>query len=373
MKKILFLFSLFFIFLSFNIQKVEAFSLKTGDSVFINKNEIVNGNLYVLGKNISINGTVLGDIICAGQNIDIQAKVEGDIICAGQSLKINGDIEGDLRIIGNNINIGSWVEKNATIFGSSIIVNPTTNIEKDLFIFGELLDFHGKLDGDLHGAANKAKIQGEINKNIIIKTHNLEINSEALIGENINYTSNQEIKIDENAIVIGEIKQNLPPKKDINYKDEIYKIKIFGFIISIFSYLVIGLIIITLFKNQILQINKKIEDNTLSAIVWGFTLTFITPVIIILLIMTIIGIPLSLILLALWLIGVYVSKIFFSIFLGIFILNKTYPKKKINLPLSLILGIFILKIIVSIKIIGVIFYFVSTLWMIGKIFLFYKK
>ena len=62
---------------------VMAFVVKTGDSIYVAADEIVDGNFYAAGNSITIEGNIVGDVIgVAAQTINISGRVEGDVICA---------------------------------------------------------------------------------------------------------------------------------------------------------------------------------------------------------------------------------------------------------------------------------------------------
>ena len=91
------------------------------------------------------------------------------------------------------------------------------------------------------------------------------------------------------------------------------------------------------------------------------------------LLVTIIGIPLSLILMALWLVSLYVSKVIIGIMVGRKLANKFFPLKKDSLIFSMILGIVICFLIFSLPIIGKILALLAMVWGLGGITLALKN
>ena len=106
---------------------------------------------------------------------------------------------------------------------------------------------------------------------------------------------------------------------------------------------------------------------------WGILALLLTPLIVIILLITIIGIPLSLILLALWLIALFVSKILVGILIGRSLLNNFWLEKKDSLILAMIIGIVITYLIFALPIIGFPVSLLAVLWGLGGIFMALKK
>lgn len=105
----------------------------------------------------------------------------------------------------------------------------------------------------------------------------------------------------------------------------------------------------------------------------GVLALLLTPIIVIILLITIIGLPLAFILFALWLIAIYASKILVGILIGRDLINNYWPKQKDSLILAMIVGIIIASLIFALPIIGRIVSLLAMLWGLGGIMLALKK
>lgn len=318
----------------------QAFAVKTGDSIYIDKTETIENNLYAVAVNITIDGTINGDLICAAQSITINGEIKGDLICAAQSINVNGAIGGSVRAVAaNSIAINSKITRNVQAFGSNITLNKEAEVGWDMLIACAISDLRGKINRDLHGVGASVIIGGEIGGNVALnlsgqarpKSNNLKddpaliLKESAIINGDLNYTSGSIGSIDEKAVIKGQVNYSLP--KHPATVDKAVS-NIWSGIFSIFSSLIVGLVLISLWREEILKIMDKMLKNTGPAIGWGAVLMFLTPIVALLLFITLIGIPLSIIILALWFIALYLSKIIVGILVGRGILEKLLPKKK---------------------------------------------
>lgn len=358
---------------------VSAYSLKKGNAVYVPKNETIQGNLYAMGSNLTIEGKVTGDIICAGQTINISGDVAGDIICAGQSININGNVGGNLRVAGNSINFNGKVARNAMTLGSSIITAASSTIGWDLLILGNTFELRGNIGRDLYGSVAKAKVAGQIGKNLDLNFGSQNSNDKPLviagtaqITGDVKYTSAKDAVIENNAVIKGKVTHNLPAAsaKKSDFSNLLWW---WGNLISIFSALVIGLVLISFWREQILKITDLMLTKTGLSFGWGILALLLTPIIAIILLITIIGLPLSLILLALWLIALYISKILVGILIGRSLLNNLWLKQKDSLILAMIIGIVIAYLIFALPLIGPFISLLAMLWGLGGIMLALKK
>jgi len=99
----------------------------------------------------------------------------------------------------------------------------------------------------------------------------------------------------------------------------------------------------------------------------------LTPIIVFILLITIIGLPLAFITFGLWLIAIYLSKILVGILVGRSLLNNFWLAKKDSLILAMVIGIIVSYLIFAIPFIGWIIALLAVLWGLGGIMLALKK
>lgn len=385
MKKSSLLFALFSFALILPIG-VSAMTMKADNSIYVGKDEIVEGNLYAAGSTINIDGTVKGDVICAGQSLNITGKIEGDVICAAQNVNMNGQVGGSFRVAGNTLNVNGAIARSAMLFGAFTNIGNEAKIGWDALIATGNGDLRGQIGGDLHGAGGQILIAGEVAKNISIRMDegngmqkknlggksqaNLIIAKDAKIGGNVTYTSRQAAQVEDGASIKGELKQNqpaMPIKKG--------KTALMGgwLLVSLFSALVIGLVIVSLWREPIKHLTDMMLEKIGPAIGWGAVVLFLGPIVLILLLFTLIGVPLAFILFGIWLIAIYISKILVGILIGRSLMNKFWEKRKDSVIIAMIIGIIAAWILCSLPIIGWLLSLIAVLWGLGGIWLYFRK
>ncbi|MDP2736396.1 MAG: polymer-forming cytoskeletal protein [bacterium] len=356
-----------------------AYSVKNSDSVYVSKDEVIEGNLYAAGTTLTIDGKVTGDVFCAGQSININGEVEGDVFCAGQSININGKIGGSLRVAGNSITLNGQVARNAVTIGASIVTADSSSVGWDLLILGNIFELRGNIGRDLYGSATKVNLAGQVGKNIDLnfgaKNNNdksLIISSTAKIDGEVKYKSDKDAAIDPGAVIKGEVIHNFPTA--VAKKSHLADLGWWwGKLISIFSALVIGLVLISFWREKIIKITDLMLAKVGPSLGWGILTLLLIPLIVIILLITIIGMPLAFISLALWLIAIYVSKILVGILVGRSLINNYWPKKKDSLILAMIIGIIVAHLIFALPFIGWIIALLAIFWGLGGIMLTLKN
>jgi len=342
---------IFLALILFPLGSAKAMDTKTGDSIYISKDEIISGNLYAAGNTISVEGLISGDLIAVAQTVNVNGRVEGDIIVAAQNITINGEVGGNIRVAGEIININGSVVRNVNAFGADVIFGKDSKIGWDAYVASSNLEARGDIEGGISGKAEQALISGKIVKDVNLTLYN---------------ENNTPITITESAQLDGKINQEFSKPNNVSWLAVWAWAKVY----AIFCSLIVGLVLIYLTRNTTKKILKHIEDEPKKTLGPGAVILFIFPLITLFLLFTVIGIPLALIILALWLIFIYIAKIFSALIIGQVILKKLIKKDKINLIWPLILGTIICYLLFSIPFVGGIFSLIAIFIGLGGIYLY---
>jgi cytoskeletal protein CcmA (bactofilin family) len=349
---------------------VLAFNVKTADSIYIEKDEVVEGNMYVLSKNITIEGVVNGDLVALGQNITVKGKVLGDIISASQNLSVEGEVGGNIRSLANTTSlIDTTVKRNVNLIATTVLIGENTNITWDALILAGVAEMRGTVQGSLHGVVDKLIISGDVNKDVSFTINKnddyyqgepIKIEEGSNIQGDFSYSYNENLNLNE-SLVAGAINFN---KKTV---ENDWQKNIWNFIIAVFSALVVGLVFISISKKEMSIIQEKITTKYGRSLMIGLGVLFLTPIVSIILMMTIIGIPLGFIMLIIWLIMLYFAQIMVGLGLGKQIRERLFKAKKKNIMADLIVGITVLYLLFAIPMFGGVVTFFSTLLGLGII------
>lgn len=340
------------VFLPFTALK--AANTRTGNSIYVSGEEIISGNFYAVGQDITIDGTISGDLITVAQTLTVNGRVEGDIIAASQDIIINGSVGGNVRVAGNSLAINGAVARNVNTFGSKVIFGPDSRIGWDVYLVGVSTEMRGTIDGSLSGQSGQALIAGKIGENVNLKLANggtnqkLTITSGAIINGDVIYASNNAANISEKSSIAGKVQQNIIETKETNTLLLWFWRKLF----AIFSALAVGLVLIFAGRNISDKILNKIADSPAKMLLPGLIVMLILPPIALILVFTLIGIPLALIISAWWITATYIAKIYTSIYIGQLILQKTFGKNEPSLIWAMVIGVILCWLLFAIPIFG---------------------
>lgn len=356
---LVFLASLFTLFSL--VPTVHAFQFKTGKDVSISAEKVVNDTLFVSGTSLVINSGINGDLFCAGEDVVINGPVRGDVLCAAESIKINGPVDGDVRVIASNIILAGPVSRNVTVLSQSLILEPASRIYGDVFFGSQNVNFLGQMDRDIVGSGESVVISGSLFRNATIHGTNLILGQTANIGGNLDYytdpTNNVSLDAERIKGVITRHDAGSGSSASSSEKTT-FAVTLFSRLLGIISFILVGLFLVWLFPLSFEKKMAKIIQKPLISALVGLATLIVTPVIALLLLVTIVGAPLAGIIFLIYVLYLVIASVISSTVLGKLILEKLFHRKSASLALSVILGVISLGSFSLIPVLGPILTFV---------------
>ncbi|MGB3024118.1 MAG: polymer-forming cytoskeletal protein [Candidatus Saccharimonadales bacterium] len=288
-----------------------------GDAV-VAADKTVDGSAYLAGKTVLVDGTIQGDLFCAGSDIIINGTVEGDVICAGSNVTLGGVVNGDVRLAGSNVTLKGSVGGSATVGGSAVNLNKGAIVAGDLTGAASTLVIDGTVGRDMLVGAGVATISGMVGRDVNASIETLTVASDAKIGGNVVYESKSESVIP-SGVVVGETRYSMM-KEDIGMSGASNPfIALLGGVVA----LIVLALLVTLVVPKYVHDAAAVPFKTvLVAFLAGFAGVVLTPMLAVLLMTTIVGIPAGLVILVAWSLFVALAAVFFAYYVGMAVLRK---------------------------------------------------
>ena len=286
---------------------------------------------------------------------------------AGKSVTFNGTLDYGM-LAGQKVNVNGTINNDVLIAGDTITFADDFKSERDVFVFGKLVNISGDIDRNMVIYADKVVIDKADIDNLKIKASVIEINDDVTIDE-FDYNEDASIKIGDKASITT---TNLSAKLHKNYTlTEQLLSNAMSYAMIMVVFVALALIVPGMFK----RIEKKQELTTfnfVSMMGYGALSLIIFPLLGSLLFLSVIGIPLAIILFAFYIAVFMLSIIFTGYYLGLVIYKKLL-KKDVNILLSGLMGITILYLLSIIPKIGFIVALVYALAGMGVVIKLFAK
>ncbi len=357
LSKILIVFFIFVIIFPLNTNASE---FRSGDKLIITKDEVVNDDIYFAGSSVIVEGTINGDLVAAGGEIRVTGTINGGIMAAGGSIIVNGNVTDDIRAAGGEVKIGGDVGDNVLAFTGQFVLEKNARIARDLTLGAGNAVIDGTVNGNINGGATDLEMSGAVKGNVTVELdNNIKIFPGATIGGNLEYKAPHKGEI--SGLVSGKTTYKETPVKKGDLQS-----KIDGEIIGYLWLLLIGIVSLILAPELTQKNSDMVTIKPLRNLLFGLLFLIITPIVAILLLITIIGIPLSLIIFIIYIISLYISRIYVGFRVGQYVLEKLKIETR-SRALTMASGLLILLIVINLPIIGGFIHFVVLLLGLGAI------
>lgn len=286
---------------------VRAFEDRTGNTVTIGANEIIEDDLYIGAETVTIDGTIKGDLIVGAATVIINGTIEGDLIAGARDVVINGTVQDDARIFGAAFLLG----ENAVIgddlvgAGGSLETRPGSKINGDLIMGDGQNLLAGDIAGNVKLGTGAVELRGSIGGDTLFAfgrmenegqrmgpmkfgpdqgistpalTVGLKFDPDAKIGGNLEYIADRELNIPAN-IVSGNITRT-EPTYDQEELRQIRKLHPtpgqlvadigLNIVRDIVTLILVGLFMAWLFPTLLGSMGKRLQENPFPSLGWGF-------------------------------------------------------------------------------------------------------
>ena len=318
------------------------------------------GNYLSAWNDVTVSDAVSGDVLATGQYIQVMADVGGDVLAAGQTIDVTGNVADDVRIAGQTIRVRSSVGKNAMLFGQTITTTDSTVIGKSLYAFGAVITVRGEA-GAVSAFGETVDIGGVINGDLYIEANTVKISPSAKVNGNLKYKSEKEITVPA-GVVAGEVEFVKVVPTTTPTPEASKGFNIVSRLLGLVSILVIAALALWIFKPELGKVATLEPKKAAIGTAIGLGLLAGLPVLFLVLMITVIGIPLALISGVLYIIMLYLAIIPAGAWLGNLILKNSH------LILQGMLGIVIIKLVTWIPVIGGFVTFITILFGLGLYF-----
>ncbi|MFC1978142.1 hypothetical protein ACFLWS_07795 [Chloroflexota bacterium] len=298
---------------------VLAAEIRGGDTITVASGEVVDGDLYVAGSDIIIDGTVNGDIFGAGRSLTINGIVNGGVSLAGQTLTVNGEIAHGARLAGQTISVSGNIGRDLMAAGADATVTSTAKIGSDLVLAVGTSRIGGHISGNIAGSAGEVTITDGVGGNIELEVDEMTIASTANIRGNLTYTSGNEANIQSGAQIGGTATHKMTEAKSLTQATPFSGI--WGKVIAYLMTLLAGIVVVLIAPRRAVSVVDSLRHKPWVSLGWGAIILCATPIAVIITLITVVGVPLGVVGLILYGIGIYLSQLVVGLVIGYWIIG----------------------------------------------------
>lgn len=344
---------------------IRAAQLEGGEEYTLRSGTTVEDDLYAGGGTVTIEGTVTGDLLVGGGNVFFSGSVAEDAALGGGNVQITGTVAEDLRVGGGNVIMSGSTGGDLVATGGNVHITSSAVINGDIIGAGGRILIEGRVNGDAQLFGGDIEINGAIQGPVTVTAgQRVRLGPEARLGSDLSYRAPSEFERAEEAEVSGSI--SFEPS--IRPEREAAGFLTFWWIAKLLMTLATAGVLYLLFRRRVRSTVEEGISRFGSSILFGFIGLVVTPIAIIILFVSIIGIPLGILVGLMYMIWLVLGWATAGIIFGSLIFSwifRTYPLR-VDL-LTILVGVLAIEALMLIPFIGWFAAFVLWLMALGSI------
>ncbi|HEU5296125.1 MAG TPA: polymer-forming cytoskeletal protein [Burkholderiaceae bacterium] len=277
----------------------------------------LGGAVFVAGGMLSVREPVAGDLFAAGGHVEVDGAIGGDAMAAGGRLRVAGDVGQALRAAGGEVIVQGRVGHSARVAGGHIEFGPKSEVLGDLSVGAGQIRLLGSVHGDVQAAGGRLRIDGPVGGDVLATTGQVELGPNARIAGKLRYRGGPGIQRDPAAQVAGGVEtwgfewghDNQPVPRHAHRGATAGWIWTAGLV-------VLAAVLLAALPGFQARVGQTLQQRPGLSVLLGFVWLVCAPVALVLLVLTVIGVPLALLGVALYLALLPVAYVSAAIALG---------------------------------------------------------
>jgi cytoskeletal protein CcmA (bactofilin family) len=250
------------------------------------------GDLFAAGGNVEISDQVPGDVFLAGGRVSLTKPVGGDAFIAGGNVRIADRLTDSLYVAAGSVAIEGDVGRHARGAGGDIVIASGANVNGKATFAGAHVQIDGRVGKALTAVADSVRINGQIDGDAEVSARSLEIGPKTVIGGKLTYWSAREAKIDPQAKIAGGVDYRAVAMPEGAYTAGIVALMI-GKALFLIGLMILGSLLVLVFPNFTGVVERTFATNPGKSLLLGLALFVCLPLVGVLFMITILGIPIG--------------------------------------------------------------------------------
>jgi cytoskeletal protein CcmA (bactofilin family) len=324
-------------------QRAGAAEVKTDDEITIAAGQRVDDDLYVFGEDVVIAGDVTGDVIGAAETIEISGSVGGSVNVAVRKLEVSGAIAHSVRVAAADVTISGDVDGDLLVTSGSVDITSQGAVGGDLLLGSGDATVAGPVRGDIRGSAADLTISSRVSGDVRVAADDITVTSSGRIAGDLRYSSNSTAVIESGGRVGGETVRTSRIRAAGG--PDVWS-SATSPLVRLLLGLVTGLVLIALVPRPVIAAADAIRTRFLPSLLAGIAGWIVWPILAVVLMVIVVGIPIALIGSVLLLCLAYLSQVFVGLAIGRIVLPSGWKvsSRGYNV-LAMVLGMILISVI----------------------------
>jgi cytoskeletal protein CcmA (bactofilin family) len=298
-----------------------AVTVRTGqETLTIAAGETIDDSLVASAETIRIDGNIRGDVVLFARRIEANGEIQGNLIAFAQNLTVAGPVNGSLAGFAQTVTLTGEVGRNAITGAQDVRVEKSAHIHGDVVAFAASLITEGAVTRGIRAFAQSARLGGSVGRNVDFYGEEVELQQGASIAGDVKARVRNADRVrvapgvvrgKVDTIRTPEAERSAPPVSEAAG----FAARMLWETLWFAAAFLVGWLLYRVAPRMVDRAGDSIESGV-STLGLGFAILFLTPVFLVFVGLTVIGIPAALIGGALFAMALYGSKIVVGFWVG---------------------------------------------------------
>ena len=161
----------------------------------------LGGHVFGGGRDFRVDTGADDNGFLAGTNVAVSGSFGDDIFLAGGEVEFDGTVAGDLFFAGGTLEMIGGVGDDVFAAGGTLRLHPESTVAGDVFLAGGMLTVDGAVEGNLHAYGQRVVLQGDIAGDVTVEAEELEIGPGARVGGQLSHRVMRDVEIAADALI----------------------------------------------------------------------------------------------------------------------------------------------------------------------------
>lgn len=253
-------------------------------------------NVFQAGPTVTVSEPVGGDLFAAGGRVAVEQPVSQDAAVAGGDVAVRAAIGQDLRIAGGRVELAAPVGQDLHVAGGQVRLLPTTRVSGRAWIAAGDVQMQGQLLGNSKIHAGKVVISGTVTGDLHVTAESIELREGSRVTGRFTYVSPQGLKLETGAQMPEQARREPAPADQRAPRSPAVQVALAA--VWLAGLLAAGVLWALLLPGIALPAQARLAGAVGPSAAIGAAVLILTPLVALMLAVTVVGIPLALALLA---------------------------------------------------------------------------
>lgn len=290
------------------------------DEISVPAGETVSETMIVNADTVRVDGVIDGDLIVVlAERLILRGEVRGNVFCSARTIEVSGSVAGNLHAIGEKVRIDGEVGGNLYSVSELVTLADDGRVKRDATHVAAGATLDGRVGRDLFVLGDWVELRGSVARNMETRVDRVSLLDEARVGGDLDamlWEDEENVEIAPDASVSGELRTSVSEHGPDSWYDHLGRGSFYALLlVRLGAAFLLGMLLHWL-APRLFEVHLATAGDLARSLGVGFLVAVATPIALVLVAITLLGIPLAVTALLTFLVGLYVSGILIAALVG---------------------------------------------------------